>query len=208
MRKNINQSSRQGFTLIELLIVIVLMSLLAGGFLTLQFILSQNQIAVWTNYISVNDANNSVTQLVRELRTARDGDNGAYAIETADDSEIIFYSDYDFDGQVERLRYALAGTELTKGVIEPEGSPSTYPPGQEKVKVLSDNIRNAATPIFYYYNSDWPEDTVNNPLTTPASPADIKLVRIYLKLNNSANQPDKDYELESFSQIRMLKENL
>ena len=57
--------------------------------MTLQFILSQNQITVWTNYISVNDANNSVTQLVRELRTARDGDNGAYTIETAEDMEII-----------------------------------------------------------------------------------------------------------------------
>lgn len=197
-----------GFTLIELLIVMVLMSMLAGGLLTLQYILSQSQIVVWRNYVSVSEANNNVSSLVREVRTAGNGENGAYAVDTAEDSEFTFYSDYDFDGVAERVRYFLDGTDFSKGVTEPSGFPVSYPQVDEKVKVLSENVRNDTTPIFYYYNSEWPEDTVNNPLSTPASPSDVKLVRIYIRLNTAPNAPDKDYILESYSQVRMLKENL
>ena len=203
-----NFVNAQGFTLIELLIVIVLMSLLAGGLLTLQYILSQNQIVVWRSYVSVNEANNNVFSLVREARTARSGENGAYPIETADDNEFIFYSDYDFDGQTERIRYYLDGANLSKGVIEPVGFPATYPPSEEKIKVISENVRNESIPLFYYYNEGWPEDSINNPLTTPASPSDIKLVKIFIRINTSANEPNKDYVLESYAQLRMLKENL
>ncbi len=186
----------------------VLMSMLAGGLLTLQYILSQSQIVVWRNYVSVSEANNNVSSLVREVRTAGNGENGAYAVDTAEDSEFTFYSDYDFDGVAERVRYFLDGTDFSKGVTEPSGFPVSYPQVDEKVKVLSENVRNDTTPIFYYYNSEWPEDTVNNPLSTPASPSDVKLVRIYIRLNTAPNAPDKDYILESYSQVRMLKENL
>ncbi len=207
MKKN-NKNYQKGFTLIEILVVMVLMVILAGALLTLQFILTQNQIVVWRSYVSINEANNNLTTLVREARAARNGENGSFAIETADDFEFIFYSDYDFDGQAEKVRYTLSGNDFSKGVTEPSGFPISYPQAQEKVKVLSENVRNEATPVFYYYNSDWPSDTVNNPLSTPASPSDIKLVRIILRLNTTPNEPDKDYILESNTQVRMLKENL
>lgn len=197
-----------GFTLIELLVVIVLMSILAGALLSLQFILSQNQVTVWRSYISVNEANSNVASLVREVRTARFGDNGAYPLGTAEDNELVFYSDIDFDGATERVRYFLVGTDISKGVTDPTSFPVSYPPGDEKIKVISENVRNLANPVFYYYNGDWPEDSVNNPLSTPASPSDIKLIRVNLRLNPNADEADKDYVLESYTQIRMLKENL
>ena len=200
--------SVRGFTLIEILVAMVLMVMLAGALLTLQYILSQNQIVVWRNYISINEASNSLSTLVREARAARNGENGAFAIETADDSELSFYSDYDFDGQAEKVRYFLSGSNFSKGVIEPSGFPVSYPEAQEKVKVLSENVRNGNIPLFYYYNSDWPSDTSGNPLSTPASPSDVKLIKIFIRLNTSPGKPDKDYLLESNSQIRMLKENL
>lgn len=216
MRKNkgnyqlstLNSQLEEGFTLIEILVVMILTVILAGALLTLQFILSQNQIVVWRNYISINEANNNLTALVREARAARNGENGAFAIETADDFEFSFYSDYDFDGQAEKVRYFLSGSNFSKGVIEPSGFPVSYPPAQEKVKVLSENVRNATIPLFYYYNNDWPSDTSGNPLSTPASPSDVKLIRIFIRLNTTPNKPDKDYLLESNTQVRMLKENL
>lgn len=203
-----HQSISAGFTLIEILVAVVITGILAGALLTLQYIISQNQIVVWRNYLNVDEANSNVTALVREIRTARPGDNGSFALESLQDNQITFYTDYDFDGDTERVRYFLNGTQFSKGVIEPTGFPVAYPSDQEKVKILTSNVRNSETPVFSYYNGDWPEDTVNNPLATPASPSNVKLVRVYLRLNTSPDEPKKDYVLESYGQIRMLKENL
>lgn len=208
LTSKIQKTKQYGFTLVEILIVMVLMSVLAGALLSLQFILTQNQIVVWQSYIGVNEANNGVSSLVREARTLRYADNGDFPLQLADDNELIFFSDIDYDGHAERVRYFLSGTTFSKGVIEPTEAPVSYPTNQEKIKVISDNIRNAAAPIFEYYNEDWPEDVVNNPLSTPANPSNIKLVKIYLRLNTVADQPDKDFILESYTQLRTLKENL
>lgn len=203
----INSQINSGFTLIEMLISIVIMSVLGLALLSLQYLISQNQIVVWQNYSNVEDSNRHLSNLVRELRTARSGDNGAYTVELADDNNLTFYTDIDFDGETERIRYFLSGNDLSKGIIEPVGFPVTYPSENETVRVITENIRNDTDPIFYYYNEDWPEDTVKNPLNTPANPADIKLVRIFLKVNTQ-DDTDSDFVLESYAQLRTLKENL
>lgn len=203
-----NIQPEKGFTLVEILIALVITGMMGAALLGLQFIISQNQIVAWQSYISVDEANVNVTNLVREIRTAKEGDNGAYPFASANNQEIIFYSDYDFDGVTERIRYFLNGTQFSKGVIEPTGQPATYPSGSEIVKLLSGNVRNGTDPVFYYYNGDWPADTVNNPLSTPANLSEIKLVRVLLKLNTNPNDTKNDYVLESYSQVRVLKENL
>lgn len=205
---NQRKLQQNGLTLIELLIVIALIGILGLAILGLQYIIGQNQIVAWDSFLSVSEANTSISLLTRELRTARDGENGSYALASGGDTELIFYSDIDFDGTVERVRYFHSGSEFSKGTIEPQGFPITYPQEEEKVKVLSDNVRNGDTPVFSYYNGDWPEDTDNNPLSTPATPSDVKLIKIYLKLGTRRDDSDKVYELESFAQLRMLKDNL
>lgn len=198
---------KKGFTLIEILIAMALTSILGLGVLSLQVILAQNRLVVWRNYISIEEANSNVSMLVREIRNLRPADNAAYPLERAWDQEIIFYSDIDFDGHSEKVRYSLSGTQLTKGVIEPTGYPATYPSANEKAKVVTQNIRNGANPIFYYYNGDWPQDQVNNPLPTPSRLSDTKLMKVYLELNTE-NEPSKNFVLESYVQLRMLKQNL
>ena len=200
-------NSQFGFTLVEVLVGIVLIMVLGLAIFGLQTILNRNQTWIWKNYLSINQANSIVETLARELRTARTGDNGAFALEVAYDQEIRFYSDIDFDGETEKVRYSLSGTELVKGVIEPVGYPVTYPEANEKEVSLTNIVRNGDTPIFYYYNGDWPEDLENNPLSIPVRLSDTKLMRLYLRLNAEVYQEDKDYILESYIQIRMLKEN-
>jgi len=197
-----------GFTLIEVLVVSVLISVVGGGILAIQSILSRNQVNVMRNYLSVDEANANVSTLVLELRNTRTGDNGAYPLEQALDQEIIFYSDIDFDGQTERVRYFLSETQLTKGVIEPQGFPVTYPSETERMKVVSENVRNGDAPIFYYYNGDWPSDIVNNPLDTPTRLSETKLMNVYLELNSDGSSPERNYILQSYVQIRTLKDNL
>ncbi len=204
----IKTKGSEGITLVEILVVMVIVGILGSALVTMQYFLSQNQVVVFRSYLNVDDANSSVTLLVRELRTASVSDNGAYALADIQDQQITFYSDIDFDGQVERVRYFLSGSQFSKGIIEPTGQPATYPSANEKVKVLSNNVQNDTTPVFYYYNEDWPQDTVNNPLQVPGGLSETKLIRIYLRLNPLANDPTNDYVLESNVQLRMLKENL
>ena len=198
---------KNGFTLVEILIAMALTSILGLGVLSLQVILAQNRLSVWRNYVNVEEANSNVSTMVREIRNLRPADNGAYPLERAWDQEIIFYSDIDFDGHSEKVHYSFASTQLTKGTIEPMGYPATYPAANEKVKVVAQNIRNGATPIFYYYNGDWPADTVNNPLPTPSRLSDTKLMKVYLEINTEED-PAKNFILEPYVQLRMLKQNL
>jgi hypothetical protein len=204
MKKRITHN---GFTLIETLIVGGITVVLAGGLLSLQYILGQTQVSVLKNYTSVDQANVNISTMVRELRNIQVADNGAYPLERALDQEIIFYSDYDFDGQVERVRYFLAGTSLSKGVIEPTGFPATYPSGQEKTKVVATDVRNETTPIFYYYNGNWPDDTTNNPLDTPTRLSETKLMNVKLIINQTTDTKH-DFVINSYVQLRSLKQNL
>lgn len=196
-----------GFTLIEVLIVAGITVVLGGGLLSLQYILGQTQVAVVRNYTSVDQANANVSTMVRELRNLQVADNGTYPLEQALDHQIIFYSDYDFDGNSERVRYFLTGTQLSKGVIEPTGFPATYPSGSEQIKVVASNVTNGVTPIFYYYNGDWPADTTNNPLDTPTRLSETKLMRVNLTINQTTDTK-YDFTVDSYVQLRILKQNL
>ena len=203
----LKKSNQKGLTLIELLITIAIIAILGGGVLVLQFIISQSQTTAWRSILSVDDANAAVSSLNRELRNAKEGGDGSYPLVTLDDQQIIFFSDYDFDGSIERIRYTLAGTELVKGVIEPTAPPVSYPAGSEVVKTLTTFVRNGANPIFYYYNEDWPQDSENNPLSGPLRISDTRLIEISLTINSKLQEPRTDYSIESYAQIRILKEN-
>src|SRR3990167_2825192 len=139
-----------GFTLIEVLVSAAILVILAVGFLGLQYIISQNQVTVWRNYLSIEDANFSLSIMARELRDMRQSDTGAYPLEVANDQEIVFYADYDYDGEIERVRYTLSGNTLNKGVTEPTTPPVSYPVANEKVRIVTEIVRNLADPIFYY----------------------------------------------------------
>jgi prepilin-type N-terminal cleavage/methylation domain-containing protein len=196
----------QGFTLIEVLVSAALMVILASGFVGLQYILSQNQVSAWRNYQSIENANGAVSAMANQLRGASNSEDGSYPLVTPDDQNIIFYSDYDQDGTTERIRYTLNGTELLRGITEPTGSPYTYNPMDEKVKTVTDIVRNGTDPIFYYYDANWPEDTTNNPLPSEDRIANARMVKIVLKTNPKENDPEHDFTLESEVKIRMLNQ--
>lgn len=198
---------KSGFTLIELLVSVVILAILGGAFISVQFLVSQNQTSVFRNYVSIEETNTIVSSLARELRNATGGENGSFSLVTLSDQEIIFYSDYDFDGRVERIRYTLTGTSLIKGIVEPTDPPVGYPLANERVQTLTGNVRNGQNPVFFYYNEDWPQDTINNPLQASDRLSDTQLIKIVLILNAKADDPIRDYKIESFTQVRMLKGN-
>ena len=91
------------------------------------------------------------------------------------------------------------GNELRKGITEPSGNPAEYITDQEVITVLTRFVRNDP-PIFKYYDSEGDEIAQGVERLI-----DTKLVRTYLVINVNSNRPPNEYELESFVQLRNLK---
>lgn len=208
IKKNKFLNSSAGFTLIESVVSVALITLIMGaisgficwGYETYNVAFKQNQ--------ATRKANFGIEVMVKEIREARGGDDGSYLIEKADDNEIIFYSNVDGDDDTEKVRYFLQGSSFKREVVNPSGWPIDYPEGEEHKNtiVLSEYVRNdAATPVFTYYNGDWPGDDVNNPLSSSGRISGTRLIHVYLTVNVDTNDISNGFELESDAQIRNLK---
>jgi len=93
--------------------------------------------------------------------------------------------------------------EFKKGVIKPVVDPSgkiSYPLEQEKITVLTSYVRNEP-PIFQYFDQNGQQIQ-----EYPARLKDTKLMKVYLVVNVDPNRPPQDFGLESYVQLRNLKE--
>lgn len=199
---------KSGMTLIEALIAVGIFTIGIGGF-SLLFVKSwQGNSYVFEMGQSSMAASQGVNEIVGYLRKVRQGDDGSYPIKSADDNDLVVFSDYDKDGITERLHFYKSGAQLIMGWRKPTGTlPKIYAAGDQGTKIITDRIVNdASTPIFYYYNRDYPADQANNPATTPANIADVRLVKILLKINIDPNRAPDNIETSSFVELRNLSD--
>jgi len=201
-------SSKNGFSLIEGIFMIGIFALAMALLISFVIYVYRAYGYNFEQVAAINEARKGIETMVKEIREARYADDGSYPLEEAGNFQFIFYSDIDKDSNIERVRYFLDGTNFKKGVVEPSGDPLQYVLSSEVVDVLSAYVRNGTTPVFTYYNGDWPIDTVNNPLPTLTRLTETKLMHVYLKINVDPNRPPENFELESDIQIRNLKTNL
>ncbi len=103
----------KGFTLIETMVAIFVFALAMGavaGFIVLSY---QTHSYAFEESAAIEEARRGIETMVKEIRAAKTGDNGAYPVELADDKQFIFYSDIDNDGKTERVRYFLSVVNST-----------------------------------------------------------------------------------------------
>lgn len=195
-------------TLIELLVAISVALIAMEGFTYLFIKTWDTNKFVLEEGMASAAASRATNKIVIQLRAVQQADNGDYPIESADDFDLVFYCDVDDDGVVERVHYFLdqANDQLNMGVSNPiAGNPITYPVSDDTVTVVTSYVVNESDdPTFYYYNDDYPGDTVNNPLTTPTNVGDIQMIRVHLYVNiNPVHAPD-NINIESFVDLRNL----
>lgn len=149
-----------------------------------------------------------VNRMVGYLRKARQGDDGAYAIKSASKNDLVVFSDYDKDGTAERLHFYLQGGQLKMGVTKPTNTiPKTYPASDQTIVVITDKIVNdSSSPLFYYYNKNYPGDNANNPVPDPVDISTIRLVKVSLKVNIDPNKNPESMDMESFVELRNLND--
>jgi len=195
-------------TLIEALLAIMIFTFGILGFSQL-FVKSwkANQFSYEMGQ-STFSASQGVKKMVDNIRRARQGDDGAYPIRSANDNDLVFFCDYDKDGITERLHMYKSNGKIIMGYRKPTtGIPKTYATGDQATITLSEYVVNSdSDPIFYYYNQDYPGDIVNNPVATPAVVADIRLVKINLQIDPDINKDPSSVQMESFVELRNLND--
>lgn len=199
----------RGLSLVEMLVAIFIMSASMVGFtMLLTSSWKSNKFILETGRASIQ-VNRASTEIINNLRKVRQADNGDYPIESGDDFDIQVYIDIDGDGVVERVHYWLddANDRLMRGIREPSTSqPPTYAAGDGSTSIVAEYIVNEASqPVFYYYNENYPGDIVNNPLTTPVSIQNVRLVRVLLRVNIDPIRAPENINVESFVDLRNLE---
>ena len=206
MRKNKIKNSKlnsRGMTLPEMLVGVFVVTLLLGIISTLiirAFYVNRHTIEQGLNTAEVQK---TVRLFTRNMREAKQADDGAYMLETAEDFELEFYANIDDDQATERLTYYLEDSTLKLGITEATGFPLAYSDDFDEVRFIGNGVvNNGSQPLFYYYNKEYPIDTDNNPLTTPADIQEIGMIRLDLFVNvNTEEVPDSTH-METFVRPR------
>lgn len=193
-------------SLIEMLMAIFILLIGLEG-ITLLFLNSwkMNKFVLETGNASLI-ASRTVEVIVRDIRRARQADNGDYPIESGGDSDLKVYIDIDGDGVTERVHYYLSNGSVFRGVTKPSATvPITYPSGDQTTLLLAQYISNTSSdPVFFYYNKNYPSDTINNPLATPIAVENVRLIKVHLLVNIDPVHAPDNINVESFAELRNL----
>lgn len=150
-------------------------------------------------------ASRGVDEAVKNVRRASRGGNGAFAVESADRMEMIFYANYDDDEEIERVRYFLDADDKTFNVGVTQLDDGAVPPTyhyqtEEVVSRVADFVVNNPLdePIFTYYNLQ------NEELVFPVNSAQVSMVKILLFVNVDEIKQPNNVRIESYVVMRNL----
>lgn len=195
-------------TLVEMVVAIGIVMIVMEGFTFLLIKTLDTNKFILEEGMASAAASRSTNKMVIQLRGVQQADNGDYPIVSGSDFDLVFYGDINDDGIVEKVHYFLdlATDQLKQGVSSPLATdPVTYPSGDSVVTIMANYIVNENTnPVFYYYNSNYPGDTVNNPLATPVAVGAIQMIRVHLLINIDPVHAPNNVNIESFVDLRNL----
>ncbi len=200
---------KEGMTLVEMLIAMFIFVMIMFGSVYLLSQIYKRYGFAMEQGMSTHAVQHSLKIILEEIRGIRQSDAGSYPIEEADKNSFTVFSDVDKDGITEKVHYFFENGEIKKGITEPSGTPPSYPEGDQLVSTIAENVVNTSEqPLFYYFDGNYPVDQENNPLIAPVSPvSDIRMVKIDIYYNLDPYRSPDNVRLESYVELRNLKDN-
>jgi len=207
MRKNVLQN-KLGMTLIEALMAVAIFAMGIGGFTLLFSKTWQSNAYVLEMGQSSMAVSQGLNKMVDYIRRARQGDDGSYPVKSVGANDLVIFCDYNKDGITERLHFYKTGQDVLMGVTSPTSTmPKTYPSGdQQIINIATRIVNNSSTPIFYYYNKDYPGDVTNNPLAGTIDVSTVRLVKAYMEININPNHAPDNVKIQTFVEMRNLND--
>jgi len=201
-------NNQSGFTIIEMTVVIFGFTLIIWGLVGLYsniFTFSNQQSGLLSD---AEAARNVTFNIVGQLRNAQTGQNGAYPLDTAGTSTIIFYGTTGNSSNVQRIRYYEQSGKLYEGLTNyNNGSYNTST--ELSTMVLQDLANNSSTPLFYYYTGAYIGSSTQASLSQPVSVTAVTFVNVQLPIYNKAGVKNSNtYTVTASAAIRNLKTNL
>ncbi len=194
------RKTHRGFTLLEAVIFLGILVLIITAIVASLRYVYRGQRFAFEQADATRSARSGLEQAVRDVREASFADDGAYPIVAMTYTSLTFYSDYDNDGKIERVRYFLDDTDFKKGIIESAGDPPTYNINTEVVTTISQNVRNTplSKRLFSYYDKNGNEIINLNDIDV------LAFVIVSLVVNLHPERAPDDFELRSSATLRNL----
>ncbi len=190
-------------TLVEVLVSVGIFSFIIVGVTALFAALwKMNEFTLKMGADS-QQASYALTEIIDMIRFARQADNGAYPVISAEENQLIIYTDADGDDETERVRFFRQGDQIKKGVINPSGiAPVVYNPDNEQIETILFNVVDNpdSSPFLEYF------DAANAKLNAPVSSADVRMVRVAVSVDEDLDKPPAPVSMVSFASIRNLRE--
>lgn len=178
--------NNRGFTLVEIILALgmgVIIVFVMGRFATtisgLESIINE-KLSVQQDLVQL------LQVLSTEIRSAEPSELGAYPIVTASSTEFTFYSDFDRDGLVDRIRYFFNTSTLEKGIITPTGLPLTYVTSSEVVIPVVTGVKVGSSSFVYFGDT---ATSTANPLTYPLTLSNIRFINVSITADVSSSTP-------------------
>lgn len=200
--------NERGISLIEVLVGISMFALLLVGITALYLSSVREKDIVFEQLLTQSEGRRAVQNFINDVRRATYSSIGAYPLQTAGTSTIIFYSDIDADTYRERIRYFVATGTLKRGVTRATGSPLTYVTSTEVITEMAHSIVTSPTgSIFYYYDQNYTGGATSTPLTQPVNVSTVRLVEIRLTIERDPFKSPVPLYVQTKTEIRNLKSN-
>jgi hypothetical protein len=147
--------THKAISTIEMVMWITMLGIISVAIMSMTNYIYKRNRDVLAESVGALSGRRASERIVRDLREANFGQDGAYPIVSFGPNDIVFYSDTDRDDTLERVHYYLTGTILNRGVVNPSGNPPTYSTGNELITMMTDKVINTSqsVPLFAFYDS-------------------------------------------------------
>lgn len=203
----LDNKSNRGFTLVELFFFVGIFAMVYVAVSAMGaniFIFNSTTSGL---YQATQNSQVILRTMLKELREAAPGANGAYPLVSTGSTTLTFFSDIDNDGVTEQISYTLIGTNLYRAVIKPTGSPPSYLIANQSTTTLIRNVVNGdSVPSFLYFDTDY--TGTSTPLIQPVNPSSVKLIQVNQRIDIDPNRSPVPIIFSVQANIRNLKTNL